>query len=275
MITLPQFRFHEMKNLALGIGANRRRSGAFTMVEVAFAVAIVAFAMVAIMGVLPSGFTVQKSNREDTLINQEGTYLLDAIRNGLQGDDQIWRQVDWYYVATTNSITGSSMGDNKSKLPDRFIVGTLSIPSVLAVRTNSNNQIEWRTNVVYAKIRAQSGKVSGKGASKEAKDFAFSYKLKSEIRPVIVYPWATNSQSFYMTNHLYEVKLTLSWPVPEEKPVGNTDANLTVQGKNKMVFRTMVNGRLVPYVLVRDYLTDNITPDISKYQRYYLFSPGS
>jgi uncharacterized protein (TIGR02598 family) len=49
---------------------------AFTMVEVAISIAIVAFAMVALLGVLPTGHQVQRENREDTIINQDATYLL-------------------------------------------------------------------------------------------------------------------------------------------------------------------------------------------------------
>ena len=50
------------------------------MVEIALCIAIVAIAMVAIMGVMPTGLNVQKQNREDTIIDQEAQILLDAIR---------------------------------------------------------------------------------------------------------------------------------------------------------------------------------------------------
>src|SRR5258707_4729962 len=57
---------------------------AFTMVEVAISIAIVAFAMVAILGILPTGHQVQRENREDTIINQDANYLLESIRSGSQ-----------------------------------------------------------------------------------------------------------------------------------------------------------------------------------------------
>src|SRR3954469_3339948 len=61
--------------------AQKKESG-FTMVEIAFSLAIVAFALVAIMGVLPTGMTVQKDNREDTLINNDGLFWTEALRSG-------------------------------------------------------------------------------------------------------------------------------------------------------------------------------------------------
>src|ERR1051325_860703 len=54
----------------------------FTMVEIALSIAVVAFALVAILGVLPTGMTVQKDNREDNIINQEGRYWMEALRSG-------------------------------------------------------------------------------------------------------------------------------------------------------------------------------------------------
>jgi len=61
-----------------------RRQGelAFTMVEIAIAIGVIGFALVAIIGILPAGLGVQKDNREDTVITQDAPYFLDAIRNG-------------------------------------------------------------------------------------------------------------------------------------------------------------------------------------------------
>jgi type II secretory pathway pseudopilin PulG len=61
-----------------------RRQGelGFTMIEIALAIGVIGFALVAIIGILPAGLNVQKDNREDTLISQDAPYFLDAIRNG-------------------------------------------------------------------------------------------------------------------------------------------------------------------------------------------------
>ena len=74
---------------------------AFTMVEVALALAVIAFALVAIIGILPSGMTVQKENREETIINQDAMVLLEAIRSGAKGMDDLTN----YVIAITNYWT--------------------------------------------------------------------------------------------------------------------------------------------------------------------------
>ena len=66
---------------------------AFTMIEIAIALAVIAFALVAIIGVLPTGLNVQKDNREETIINQDGPFWLEAIRNGAQGLDYLTNYV--------------------------------------------------------------------------------------------------------------------------------------------------------------------------------------
>src|SRR6202167_2126854 len=61
-----------------------RRQGelGFTMIEIATAIGVIGFALVAIIGILPAGMNVQKDNSEDTLIAQDAAYFMDAIRNG-------------------------------------------------------------------------------------------------------------------------------------------------------------------------------------------------
>lgn len=55
------------------------------MIEIALCLAIIGVALVAIIGVLPIGMNVQKDNREETIVNQDATLLMDAIRTGAQG----------------------------------------------------------------------------------------------------------------------------------------------------------------------------------------------
>ncbi|MGB6501305.1 MAG: hypothetical protein WBG19_07905, partial [Thermoplasmata archaeon] len=59
------------------------------MVEIALSLAIIAFALVAIIGILPAGLSVQKDNREQTVINLDAAYLMDAIRHGPLGQDNL------------------------------------------------------------------------------------------------------------------------------------------------------------------------------------------
>ena len=51
------------------------------MVEIALAIGILGIALVAIVGVLPVGLNVQKDNREDTLVEQEGDFFMEVLVN--------------------------------------------------------------------------------------------------------------------------------------------------------------------------------------------------
>src|SRR5664280_2637396 len=78
-----------------------RRQSAFTMVEIAICLAIIGFALVAIIGVLPIGMNTQRDNREETIINQDATVFIEAIRGGARGLDDLTN----YVYAITNYWT--------------------------------------------------------------------------------------------------------------------------------------------------------------------------
>ena len=84
---------------------NAESRSAFTMIEIAISLAVIAFALVAIIGVLPTGMNVQKDNREDTIINQDGPYWLEAIRNGSRGLDYLTNYVDRVGVVLIDANT--------------------------------------------------------------------------------------------------------------------------------------------------------------------------
>jgi len=71
---------------------------------IALCLGVIAFALVAIIGVLPTGIRVQKDNREDTIINQEGLLLVEAIRSGSRGLDYLTN----YFDTITVSISWAS-----------------------------------------------------------------------------------------------------------------------------------------------------------------------
>ena len=70
-----------------------RGQGGFTMIELAICLGIIAFALIAIIGVLPVGINVQKDNREETIINQDGMYWMEAIRSGAIGMNELTNHV--------------------------------------------------------------------------------------------------------------------------------------------------------------------------------------
>src|SRR5579862_9052733 len=78
-----------------------RRSQAFTMIEIAISLAIIGFAMVAIIGILPLGMNAQRDNRQETIVNQDASILMDAVRNGERGLDDLTN----YVVGITNYQT--------------------------------------------------------------------------------------------------------------------------------------------------------------------------
>src|ERR1035437_5676628 len=82
----------------MGTRGTRPSERAFTMVEIAICLAIIGFALVAIIGVLPLGMNTQRDNREETIINQDATVLLEAVRNGTHGADDLTN----YVYAITN-----------------------------------------------------------------------------------------------------------------------------------------------------------------------------
>src|SRR5688500_1740743 len=60
----------------------RRRQAGFTMAEIAIALGVIAIALIAIIGILPTGLQVSRDNREETLVNQDARLLIEAIRGG-------------------------------------------------------------------------------------------------------------------------------------------------------------------------------------------------
>ncbi len=84
------------------------------MIEIAICLAIIGFALVAIIGVLPLGMNTQRDNREETIINQDATVLLEAIRNGTHGSDDLTNYVYaitnyWTLYKSDGTVNGSGV----------------------------------------------------------------------------------------------------------------------------------------------------------------------
>ncbi len=201
---------------------------AFTMVEVALSLAIVAFAMVAIIGVMPAGLNVQKENREDTVISQDAAFLLEAIRGGAASSN---------LTALTNSLLQFSgpVLPMASNTPLE-VIKRLSIP-----RWETTNGVGY----IRAHFRALSGNLSEIGAG--APPVSFSYVVTSEVTNYTADPGYANNPALppgalaFLTNNLYEVKLTFQWPAYEGPP----GVFPTKVGNGRLVVRTLVSGQLV------------------------------
>src|SRR4051794_936934 len=142
--------------MSIGLYRQRRSRGGrstragFTMVEIALSLAVVAFALVAIMGVLPTGLTVQKENREDTLINQEGRYWLEAIRSGARGLHDLTN-----YVESIEIIPNKGTSRNYTNLVTDPITPTdvISLLSTPKYESYSTNLVPAITNRVIARVK--------------------------------------------------------------------------------------------------------------------------
>jgi type II secretory pathway pseudopilin PulG len=226
------------------------------MIEIALSLAVIGFALVAIVGVLPIGLNVQKENREETIINQDASVLINAIRNGARGMDDLTH----YVIAITNywtrcDLTGKAQqkgiywytGNNSSGGPgfgltNGFrIVGLLSTPKYLPNYAGSQS-IGFYSNYVVAAILSLSGPASEKfpNPSSAVQDLALSYRLISEVVPYGMnyynQSWVINPQvvaSPGLLTNLHELRLNFRWPLAQgTKALGG------------QVYRTLVGGSL-------------------------------
>lgn len=219
--------------------AARGGQAGFTMVEIALCLGIIAFAMVAILGVLPSGLKVQRENREETIINQDAMFLLEAIRTGAKGIDDLTNFVESISIIYNRNqvLTFTNSVNAPNRLTNgQHIVGLLSTPRVERL---PDGRI--RTNLVEAQIRAISGVAADR--SRISEDLAFRYLLRTEITPFYAHPFAgagTGLANAYTTNlyhNLYEVRFLVRWPLFPKGDGWDT-------GRGRKVFRTLVSGEL-------------------------------
>jgi prepilin-type N-terminal cleavage/methylation domain-containing protein len=118
-----------------------RTCAGFTLMEIAICLAIIGFALVAIIGVLPYGMNTQRDVREETVINQDATVLLEAIRKGAAGADYLTNYVyaiTNYWVLYDPANSTATPGVNGYTYGGATINGTPQIGSSL---TNGANII--------------------------------------------------------------------------------------------------------------------------------------
>jgi type II secretory pathway pseudopilin PulG len=183
---------------------NPKSLRAFTMVEIALSLAIIGFALIAIIGVLPAGLSVQKDNREQTVINLDAAYLMDVIRSGSLGQDNLTN----YIVSLTNTQVAHTNGGpgwpvtyvftpTSSDFPGveltngATIVGMLSTPKYIPIANGSQPPVfvGFWSNSVTAVFRAINAPAVDQGLSQASRDFAFQYQVTVEIVPSAEYPF--------------------------------------------------------------------------------------
>ena len=244
---------------------------AFTMIEIAISLAVIGFALVAIIGILPQGMTVQKENRQETIINQDAYMFLEAIRYGGRGFDDLTN----YVGAITNywtiyndagkiasggidSYTYTNAFHNGIKTGNEItnglrIIGLLSTPRYI---NGNSSKARFQSNYIVAYVRSMSGQAGEKFPQTNSSmlDLAFGYRLMPEVAPYTYYDpiWTNYTQaglsaseviarsnywriaSTVQTN-LCDLRLTFRWPSFPNGKVGN----------DRQIFRTAAGGRLV------------------------------
>jgi len=241
---------------------SRRGSPAFTMVEIALCLGVIAVALVAIVGVMPTGVQVQRDNQQETIMNQDGKLLLEAIRSGSEGLDYLTNHFVLIEISdstgTTNKFRGMAPCDYLLNFNYRVtngmrIIGLLSTPKL--ARLPGPGEL-YSTNTVTALVQSISGGAIDRSTNAQVRGSAFTYQLRSEITPLNVFPpdltnftahssdtnlWVTYSNNWAIarnqTANFYELRLTLQGPVIARGRgyrVGGTPN----------VFRALVTGQL-------------------------------
>ena len=249
----------------LGLQRRPGADAAFTMVEIALCIAVVAIAMVAIIGVLPAGLNVQKQNREESLLTQDAELLLNVLRGGqtrlqdlLNYADRVTliRQYRDRAPSRTNyfhgpMVQGTPAGSDP--LADAFqVLGLLSRPKyTLEPSAVSRGNPVAVTNIVRLEMRSMSGSMAEHPVIRKAErrtppndtriDFAFRYRvtLETVTRAPVVVPGVTPVSNDAMAGGVSEVRMILEWPLQR---TGNDPEQYRL-GFNRREFRTEVLGQ--------------------------------
>jgi type II secretory pathway pseudopilin PulG len=242
------------------------------MIEIAISLAIIGFAMVAIIGILPTGMNAQRDNRQETIINNDASVLIDAVRNGERGLDDLTNYVVgitnytqdysragapgqaavWGYTVQGSTLNGSPSNPQFPLTNGYSIIGLLSTPKIIP----HAGGVGYLSNHVVAVFRSLSGPASEKPpqVNPTMQELALQYRVIADVSPYSTNyfdPSWTNyslaglstndiaSRSNYMVlvrtmqNNMYDVRLTFLWPVLPNGKIGS----------GRQVYRTMVAGR--------------------------------
>src|ERR1035437_3975590 len=245
---------------------NRPDTAAFTMVEIAICLAIIGFALVAIIGVLPIGMNTQRDNREETIINQDATVLLEAVRNGTHGANDLTNYV--YAIVNTgsrpvgyiNPLLAGAMNFSKAAFPSMpwysiltngaNIIGLLSTPEYVDQYGQPIPNLSYATpsynNHIVAYVRSLSGLAAEKPPQNNAIMVAdtFSYCIFCVNAPVPVdtnifnLPLAQRQYVRQLSVNLHELRMTFLWPL---LPNGQFPPR-----PPRQTFRATIAGQLLP-----------------------------
>ena len=198
----------------------------------------------------------QRDNREETIINQDATMFIEAIRGGARGMDDLTNYVyaitnfgGQYKDGVPTLLSPPNGRDNTSFLTNGMnIVGLLSTPEF----TDPNNNyvpIEnpsafnvYNSNHIVAYVRSISGPAVEKPPQTNdiIRGDSFGYRILCVNAPVAmdtnIFNLPLNQQIYnlQLAGNLHELRLTFLWP---QQPNGNL-------GPGRQTFRAMVAGQI-------------------------------
>ena len=242
------------------------------MIEIALCLAIIGIALVAIIGVLPMGMNVQKDNREETVVNQDATMLMDAIRNGSHGLDDL---TNYVYAITNfwvlfNDGAVQNSGQNgytyrgasvawtfSTGLPitnGANIIGLLSTPEftdkngfpinngsgISSFGGSAATSVSFYSNHIVAYDRSMSGMAVDKPPQDNPlmQQDAFTYRLavvNSPLAPDTIDVALTYIFNQQLAANLHVLRLRFVYPLQPSGSVGGGDHT----------FRSLVGGQVV------------------------------
>ncbi|HEY5298990.1 MAG TPA: type II secretion system protein [Verrucomicrobiae bacterium] len=244
---------------------------AFTMMEIAISLAVIGIALVAIIGVLPLGMRVQRDNREQTVINQDATVFIEAIRNGARGLDDLtnyvfaitnyWTKFDGNgsFVTGNNGNNGVNNGydfnnisiasgsafsaaDSRALTSGTNIIGLLTTPEFTDDYGNPTNNLfsGGYSNHIVAYVRSISGPATEKPPQDNQlmQQDSFTYRILCVNAPVATDTNSANLDSTYtreLAANLHELRLTFEWP---QQPNGSL-------GTGRQTYRALIAGQIV------------------------------
>jgi prepilin-type N-terminal cleavage/methylation domain-containing protein len=243
-----------------------RPSAGFTMIEIAISLAIIGIALVGIIGVLPIGMNVQRDNREETIINQDAGVLLEAIRSGARGLDDLtnyvyaitnyWTEYNDKGVVLQTNVNGYTFANATAygasvpymALTNGYnIIGLLSTPEFTmdapAFAPTNNLFSGGYSNHIVAYVHSMSGPAVEKPPQDNQllQADSFGYRIFCVNAPV-----AVDTNSFFLPAdktvynrqlavNLHELRMTFLWP---QLPNGGI-------GAAHQTFRSMIAGQVM------------------------------
>jgi type II secretory pathway pseudopilin PulG len=241
------------------------------MIEIAISLAIIGFALVAIVGILPIAMNAQRDNRQETIINQDASILMDAVRNGERGLDDLTNYVVgitnyvsdytragafasfnvWGFTVHGTTLNGGASSVQYPLTNGYSIIGLLSTPKILV----HPGGVGFTSNHVVAVFRSLSGPASEKPpqVNPTMQEMALSYKVIADVSAYSTNfydpGWTNYNISGLSTNdiairsnymilvrtlqtNVHDLRLTFLWPLLPSGKVGS----------GRQVYRTMVAG---------------------------------